>query len=222
MKIVECAKRWIGSTAIGERFLSDKRYRTVVKAVIGFILNLLFAVYNGVLGIISTSVMFVASSVYYLLLSAMRFSAVIIERKNVEQSDRKISGVIGALLIVLSVIFQVMVFVSMKYKTAADYGTIPMITIATFTFAKITMAIVTAVKHRNDNTILFKSINAIRYSEVAVSLLTMQQSMLVSFEGTAGISSLILNAGTGAGVCLLIFSLGIITINTSRKEIKNG
>ncbi len=218
MKIKEYAAKKVRSTSIGVRLMEDKRYRVISKAVTSLICNLLFAFYNGLLGILSASVIFVTSSVYYLLLSIMRFSAVMLERRNSEPNNRTTSVVTGALLIVLSILFQVMVFVSMKYQTAAYYGTIPMITIATFTFAKITMAVITAIKHKNDNFKLFKIINAIRYSEVAVSLLTMQQSMLVSFEGMEVQNTVILNACTGAGVCIFIFTLGIITIKQSRKE----
>ncbi len=218
MRIQEYALKKAKSTEFGSRLIDDKRFRVITKSVISLIFNLLFAFYNGILGVRSASVIFVASSVYYLLLSSMRFSVVMLDRTSKEQTDRKIAIVIGALLIVLSIIFQVMVFVSMKYETAADYGTIPMIAIATFTFAKITLAIITAVKHKNDNTKLYKSINAIRYSEVAVSLLTMQQSMLVTFKDMDSGSDIILNACTGAGVCLFIFALGIITMRQSRKE----
>ncbi len=218
MKITEYAADKAKSTAIGTRLIADKRYRVITKAVISLIFNLLFAFYNGILGIISVSVIFVVSSVYYLLLSSMRFSVVMLERKNKEQNDRKISVVIGTLLIILSIIFQAMMFVSMKYETAVDYGTIPMITIATYTFTKITVAVITAARHKNDITTLYKSINAIRYSEVAVSLLTMQQSMLVTFKDMDSNSEIILNACTGAVVCLFIFSLGIITIKQDRKE----
>ncbi len=218
MKIKEYAISKAKSTSFGTRLIDDKRYRVITKSVISLIFNLLFAFYNGILGVASASVIFIASSVYYLLLSSMRFSALMLERRSKEQNDRKIATVIGALLIILSVIFQVMVFVSMKYQTAADYGTIPMIAIATYTFTKITLAAITAVKHKKDHIKLFKAINAIRYSEVAVSLLTMQQSMLVTFKDMDNNSDIILNAATGAGVCLFIFTLGIITINISRKE----
>lgn len=218
MKIKEYAVSKAKNTSFGTRLIDDKRYRVIIKAVISLIFNLLFAFYNGILGVISASVIFVASSVYYLLLSSMRFSAVMLDRKSKEQNDRKIATVIGAWLLVLSIIFQVMIFVSMKYETAIDYGTIPMITIATYTFTKITLAVITAVRHKNDNTVLYKAINAIRYSEVAVSLLTMQQSMLVTFKDMDYSLDILLNACTGAGVCLFIFALGIITIKQSRKE----
>lgn len=115
-----------------------------------------------------------------------------------------------------------MVIISMKYNTATQYGTITMIAIATFTFTKITMAAITGAKHREEHSKLLKAVNAIRYSEVAVSLLTMQQSMLVSFEGTDEKSAVILNACTGAGVCFFILTLGIITLKTAEGKQNHG
>ncbi len=218
MRIKEYALQRARSTELGTRLIEDKRYRVIAKAVCALIFNLLFAFYNGILGVLSSSIIFVASSVYYFLLSSMRFSAVLLDRNGKKQNDSLTASIIGVMLIVLSVIFHIMVIVSMKDKTAEIYGTITMITIATYTFTKIAMAIVTAVKHNGEHSKLYKAMSAIRYCEVAVSLLTMQQSMLVSFEGADEKSSVILNACTGAGVCFFILALGIITLKNSRKE----
>ncbi len=218
MKIKEYTLKKVKTTEIGSRLIDDKRYRVITKAVCSLIFNLLFAFYNGILGVLSSSLIFVASSIYYFLLSSMRFSAVLLDRKGKNQNDSLTASIIGVMLIVLSVIFHIMVIVSIKDKTAEIYGTITMITIATFTFSKISIAIITAVKHKGEHSKLYKAINAIRYSEVAVSLLTMQQSMLVSFEGANEKSSVILNAVTGAAVCFFILALGIITLKNSRKE----
>lgn len=200
------------------RWRADRHFRIVVKAVLSLVFNLLFAFYNGIVGFLSSSPIFVASAAYYLLLCVMRFLAVFYIRKRKMQDSRALTSAIGILLILLSILFHSMVIVSMKDKTAAIYGTITMITIASFTFTKITTAAVTAVKHRKEKSWLYRSVNAVRYSEVAVSLLTMQQSMLVSFEGADEKSAVILNACTGAGVCFFILALGIRILK--RKEIK--
>ena len=218
MKIKEYALKKAHKTELGLRLMEDNRYRVIVKSVLSLVFNLLFAFYNGILGVLSSSLIFIASSVYYLLLSAMRFSAVLLNEKGKSQNDGLIASIVGVMLIVLSVVFHMMVVVSMKDNTATLYGTITMIAIATFTFTKITMSVITAVKHKGEHSKLFKAVNAIRYSEVAVSLLTMQQSMLVSFEGADEKSSVVLNACTGAGVCFFILTLGIITLKSSRKE----
>lgn len=218
MKRKEYALKKAYQAARSSRLMEDKRYRVIVKSVLSLVFNLLFAFYNGIVGVLSSSRIFIASSVYYLLLSAMRFPAVVLNRKGKKQNDRLMVSIVGVMLIILSVVFHIMVIIRMKNNTAVLYGTITMIAIATFTFTKITMAVITAVKHREEHSKLLKAVNAIRYSEVAVSLLTMQQSMLVSFEGTDEKSSVILNACTGAGICFFILTLGIITLKNSRKE----
>ncbi len=190
---------YLRRTAFGARLVDDKRYRLLVTATVALIFNLGFAFYHGILG-------FFATAVYYVLLAVMRFVAVVSERR-----DKQTSSAIGILLIALSVVFDIMFIFSMINETAAVYGTIPMISIATYTFTKITAAAVSGIKHRNKDSAFVKTINAIRYSEIAVSLLTMQQSMLVSFgEGDDG-SSVILNALTGGAVCFFILAVGIMT-----------
>ncbi len=217
MKIKTYVLGKVQKTKIGARLITDKRYRVISKAVCSLIFDLLFAFYNGILGVLSSSLIFIASACYYLLLSGMRFSAVFFERKRKKQNERLTASLVGIMLIILSVIFHVMVIVGMKNKTAVVYGKITMIVIATFTFTKITVASVSAVKHRGESSRLYKSINSVRYSEVAVSLLAMQKSMLVSFEGADEKSALILNAFTGAAVCFFILALGVLTLKNAVK-----
>lgn len=213
-------RKHLHHSPIIQRLLSDQQYRTITKAVISLIGNLLFAGYNAALGLASGAILFLASAVYYLLLSTMRFSALLLLRNGKERRKRQATAFIGSLLVILSNLLPVIVFFSMHQKTATVYGTIPMITITTYTFTKIITSSITAIKHRKSPSPLILAIHAIRYSEVAVSLMTMQQSMLVSFSDGDVQSATILNACTGAGVCAFILTLGIATIHNSRKETK--
>ncbi len=218
MSIRERARSRLRRTEWGHRLLTDKRYQSIAKAVVSLIVNLLYAFYNGILGVVSASPIFTASAVYHLLLSVMGSAVVMLSRKGNRDSEKQAATCIGALLVILSGFFPVIVLLSMKYQTAAVYSTIPMITIATYTFIKITTAVMTALGHSGDASHFFKTINAIRYAEVAVSLLTMQQSMLASFGEAGERGSVILNACTGAGVCGFLLTLGVMTIRNGRKE----
>ncbi len=218
MVLSECIRKKAEGSKIGSRLLNDAHYQVMARAVLSLMFNLIFAFYNGILGVLSSSAIFLASALYYLALCIMRFAIVVRRWTGRRRTPRQTVAVIGILLIFLSLIFSAMVFLSMKDQTAAVYGTIPMITIATFTFTKITLAAITAVKRRKDPDPFYKAANAIRYSEVAVSLLTMQQSMLVSFGEGYDASAVILNACTGAAVCFFILWLGILTFQ-KRKEL---
>ncbi len=216
----------IGSTQTGRRLLTDRRYRSIAKAVLSLTGNLVYVFYNGIMGVVGKSLLLVTAAVYYLLLSAMRFIAVLFGRKDSMAGEKRAALGIGVLLILLSIFFPIIVLLNMKHQAAAVYGTIPMITIATYTFIKIALAIQTAIEHREDPSGFFRAINGVRYAEVAVSLFTMQQSMLVSFGNADDGGTVVLNACTGMGVFVFLFVLGIWTCKNSKGEtygkIKNG
>lgn len=215
-------KQRIEKNEIGNKVVNDRRYRTVTFATFSLIFNLLYALYNGALGLINSSVWLLATCFYYLLLGAMRFSAVIFERKNVFKNEITVMQITGFLLSVMSIVLGVILVTSVNHKTASKYGTITMITIATYTFTKLITMIVKAVHHRGQNSPLLKALHSIRYSEVAVSVASMQQSMLMSFGNMSKSNVRLFNTLTGVGVCLFVLSLGIYNIVKAQKEKKSN
>ncbi len=187
-------------------------------AVAALVYNLLYAFYNGALGLRSGSAWFLAACGYHLILSALRF-AVVTGRRSSGEAWR-VTAYCGALLVLLSAALAVTLFLSLQEDRATVYGTIPMITIATYTFTKVGMAVYKAVRYRASGTPLEVVLRTIRYGEVAVALLTMQRSMLASFGGMA--QGWLLNLLTGIAVCAFVCSLGILLIKRSRKDRKDG
>lgn len=97
-----------------------------------------------------------------------------------------------------------------------------MITIATYTFYKITMAIIRAVKQRKNPSPLLATIRCIGYADVAVSVLTLQRSMYASFGELTDKKAHMMNILTGAAVCLFVLALGLSMIVKGKKERKDG
>lgn len=89
MNIKEYALCKLKRIKTGARLIEDSRYRLVAKAVISLILNLLFGFYNGILGVLSSSLIFTASAIYYILLWVMGFAVVMTGRKEDPQNDKK-------------------------------------------------------------------------------------------------------------------------------------
>lgn len=87
-----------------------------------------------------------------------------------------------------------------------------MITIATYI-----VAIVKAIKQHKNPSPLLAVVRNIGYAEAAVSILTLQRSMLVSFGAMDKATIKLMNSLTGAAVCLFILSLGIVTIRAQRR-----
>lgn len=127
----------------------------------------------------------------------------------------------GILLAVLSFILAAVNYISLSQSMIAKHGEIIMITIAAYTFYKVTMAIIRAVKQHKNPSPLLKTLRCITYAEVAASLLTLQRSMLVSFGTINGRQVSLMNAVTGAAVCLFVLELGIsMTVKSAGRENK--
>lgn len=192
--------------------------RTLQIAKLNFILNTVFCVFNFVLGIVFDSLWFLVSGAYYMVLAVMRLGAV-----SINKSDK--DGVFvmrfsGILLMLLSWVLSWVAYLSITRETARSYNEIVMITMACYAFTKITLAIVKVLRARKENSPVLTTIRHISLADAAVSIFTLQRSMLVSFPGMNGGEILLMNALTGGAACLFVCSLGVYMI--VKKGNKNG
>ncbi len=201
-----------------KKIIKNKRQRLIYFSVFGLIFNLIYAFWNGRLGIISGSLWFIFSCFYHLVLGGMKFLAVIYETRVKNKNEVGVAKTIGFAVISLSLILAGILYISISRNRSRNFGTIVMITIATYTFSKIVLAIISAVKRDKSRSPILSAIDCIRYIEIAVSVFTMQQSMLVSFGGMKDNSAIILNYFTGTAIWIFTIFIGIYLI--IKKEIK--
>ena len=172
---------------------------------------------------LNLSLWFIAMCAFYGILATMRFSAVLCERNQhrspSDDTEIFVMKLSGILLVTLGVVLAAVNYISLSQNTAVKYGEITMITIAAYTFTKITMAIVRAVKQRRDPSPLLRTIRNIGYAEVSASILTLQRSMLVSFGGMDDRQARLMNSLTGAAVCLFVLMLGLSMTAKSRRKV---
>jgi len=164
----------IKRTKLGRRFIQEQRFRAVFSASVGLLANIMYAIYHGALGVVNQSLWFVTMFAYYIILSSMRFSAVLCEwkRKSLASEDTEyfVAKLCGGLLVLLSFILGGIVYISLSQNVAVKHHEIVMITIATYTFYKITVAVIRAIKQRKNTVPLLVVIRTIGYAEVAASL----------------------------------------------------
>ena len=203
--------------------VSSQRYRIMLSATVAFVFNLLYAIYHCVLGVLNLSFWFMAMCAFYGILATMRFAAVLCERSRQklpsDDTELFVMKLSGILLVILSIVLATASYISLSQNIATKHGNIIMITIATYTFYKITIAIVKAVKQHKTPYPLLSTIRNIGYAEVAASILTLQRSMLVSFGTMSAKNIHFMNAVTGTAVCLFVLILGLSMIT---KSIKKG
>ena len=216
----------VKKNAFGAHFLEDYRFRTVLTTMPSFVINVAYTIYNGVIGVMNQSAWFITMAVYYSLLGIMRYCAVHTERKISRMEDQKLIrkkelAVIktdGILLLLLYLALSGVVLLTIAKGRAKAYSEIIAISIAAYTFYKITMAVINMVKVRKMQSPILITIRNIGVADALVSMLALQMTMLVSFQGTDGLNADRMNGITGLAVCLLISALGISMIYYAFKE----
>lgn len=192
----------------------------VLAAAASLCCNLLYALYHGVLGAVGRSVWFAALCAYYIILSVMRFSAVLCGRRGAfrpaEEAAYFVMEMTGVLLVLLSFVLADVVYLSLSRNVAVRYGEITMISIAAYTFCKLTTVIVRTVRQRNDPAPLPAVMGSINCAEAAASILTLQRSMLASFGGMEAAEVRAMNGWAGAA-CVFI---GLLGVRMTAKGIK--
>lgn len=175
-------------------------------------INLAYAVANAIAGILTESTWLVTLSAYYTILSVMRFSVVLSSPKN--GCSKKADTIFvkrfsGAMLIILGAVLLFTAYLTVTNGIGKKYHEIIMITIATYTFTKATVAVVLLVKARHIPSRLLKIRRNISCADAAASVFSLQRSMLVSFGDMSMADINIFNTLTGIGVSFVVVILGI-------------
>ena len=173
--------------------------------------NVAYALGNCIIGFLAHSWWFITVGAYYTVLAITRFSVLQVKREasgnyDIELFARRITGI---LMVVLSFCIVGVNIMSAVKDRGTAFDVIVMITIATYTFTKITISIIGMVKAKRSASPVLKTLRNISLADACVSVYTMQRSMLVSFPGMEAADILLLNIFTGTAVWIVVLLLGI-------------
>lgn len=174
-------------------------------------LNAAYALGNSIMGFFMHSWWFITMGAYYTVLAVTRFSVLQAARKTSGDHDteRFVRRITGILLAVLSFCIVGVNVLSAVKDRGIVFHEIVMITIAVYTFTKITVSAVGMAKARRSASPVLKTLRNIALADACVSVYAMQRSMLVSFPGMEEADILLLNIFTGTAVWIVVLLLGI-------------
>ncbi len=173
-------------------------------ATISTIFNVAFCIYYLIFGVISYSWWLLTLGGYYLILSVVRLA--VLKNKNEQYSITKF---VGWMIIILSIPLMGTVILSILNDRGNKFDIILMISMAVYSFTKITLATINLIKSRRSNSEKIMALRNIAFADGFVSIFALQRSMLVSFEGMTEYEIIIMNACTGTAVCIIVFLLGL-------------
>jgi len=224
--IREIIKPAIAANPYTNKVTTDYRWRTILFAVPGMVSNIIFAAFNGVIGITSHSAWFGTLSAYYILLSIMRAGIVRQERKLAvikekgEHIRRELSVYRrnSVLFIFMAVVLAGAVILLQNSQGGKNYPGFTIYAVAAYTFYKIITSTIQVIKVGKRKSPLLSITRRIGYIDACVSILTLQTAMFASFADGEEELIKLMNGITGTVVCVMVLGLGIQGIYSSRKE----
>ena len=226
-KIAEKAKRH----PFANNLLTSYGFRTVAFSVVSFAVNVGFALFNGVLAILSLSVWYGILACYYLFLSALRggILAGCYRAKKRAKGDEaafavyklKVYRLCGIALFILELALAAAVSLMILSDRPAAYTEIMAITCAAYTFYKIIFAVINVCKVRRLQDAMLQCFRNINLTDAAVSLLSLQITLVSVFSDGTDSFMKSLNAVTGFAVCALTIVMGVLMIVRATRQLKN-
>jgi len=185
-------------------------------SLLSMFFNAAFCAYYIVFGVITRSWWLFTVGIYYAMLSAVRLVVLQIKKNN-----SFITKFAGVMLMLLSIPLVGVVILAVVRDRGIVMHEIVMIAMATYSFTKITLAIINLVKAQKSISAKLVTLRNISLSDACVSIFALQRSMLVSFGNMSETDICIFNAVIGAAVCVVVFLLGLNLVKNKKIPFSN-
>ncbi len=201
------------------KWKSDYNFKTLTNSVGSLAITTVFAIYNGYLGIRALSLWHGSICVYYILLVIIRGTILLTERRSARLSRETALACrrraflftsIALLVLNLALIAPISLMVQMKRPVAM--GLIPAISMAAYATWKIIMASVNLKRKSISGAPLVRELRTINFIDALVSILTLQNTLIMVNQGGDDRSMLKLTAAVSAGVLLCILAVTILNL----------
>ena len=225
-KMIKFFKTFKQENKYVKKWFADVHLRMNVSLYGSLIWNVVFAIFQLGLGFYHKSFWFYSMFAYYIILGVMRFFLLKHTRKykaNEEtQIELKKSILCGYLLIVMNLALAVIVFFMVYLNKTFYHHMITTIALAAYTFFTFTFAIINVVRYRKYKSAVYSSAKTISLIAGAVSMLTLEATMLTTFRTTESpLFSQIMLSITGVAVIGFAITMAIIMIVKGNKHLKS-
>lgn len=226
-RIRRSVSQWAEKYEFTAGLLHNFGFRTLVFALVSLSVSAAYAVFSGVVAVISLSVWYGALAAYYLLLTSLRGSVMLSRRKNrnlgeEERTARSLKSyrLCGLLLVLSSVAFTPAIVYVAVQGNAVRHAGLMIYASAAYAFYKIIMSVVNLVKARRQDDLAVQSLRNVNLADAMVSVLALQIAMFQNFSPETNVA--LPNALTGGAVCLLTLALGVYMLVDANRREKNA
>lgn len=202
-----------------KKWKKDYFFKTIASSMMSFVITMIFALYNGFLGIHLLSVWHGSICVFYLFLVIIRGMILLTEKRNIVQNEhekahcrQKMFIITAFILLALNLALIAPISLMVVLKKPVHMGLIPAIAMAAYTTYKITIASIHIKRQKRTSTgnILVSELRIINFIDALVSILTLQNTLITVNQTQEQQSDmLVLSSVSSAVIYAVIVSISI-------------
>ena len=218
-------KQKIYSHPLGNRYMTDRVFRTQISLYLSLTISLLYVGINLWSWTFSHSWWFAVLAIYYVIMAIMRFLLVRyvhIRKIGTNILDEwKRSRLCAYILLLVNLSLSGAVLMILYQNRGYDYPGIMIYVMAMYTFYSTTHAIVDMVKYRALGSPVMSTAKIVSLSAALVSMLNLETAMFAQFgaDMTQKDQNVMIIL-TGAGISITVVTLSVILIVKATKEIR--
>lgn len=209
-------------------------FTTLIATTCALIISLAYAVYNGTVAVLISSIWFGALAAYNIVLTALRGSVLIYHGKRSKAVDKgqsetqtlindgKLHRACGILLLLLPVCLSFAILQMVREGDSFEHTGITIYVYAAYAFYKIITAIYSFIKERRNPSMIIMTTKSIKLADAFVSILALQTAMFREFAPPSEHLAVNMNIATGAVVCALTVAIGVYMIIRASLRIKKS
>ena len=223
-------KQKIYDNSFGNRYMTDRVFRTNISLSISFAISMLYVGINLWSWYLLKSYWFMVLAVYYMIMAVMRF--LLVRYVRIQKIGTSILGewkrsrICAYILLLINLSLSGAVLMILYQNRGYEYPGILIYVMAMYTFYALTHAIVQLVRYRSLASPVMSTAKIVSLSGALVSLLNLETAMFAQFGAEmAPEHQRIFIILTGAGVSITVVTLSVILIvnaNKAVRRIKNG
>ena len=219
-------KQKIYDNPVGNRYLTDRVFRTNITLSVSFVISMVYVGVNLWSWHMLGSYWFMVLAVYYVIMAVMRF--LLIRYVRIQKigtdilSEWKRSRICAYILLLINLSLSGAVLMILYQHKGYDYPGILIYVMALYTFYSTTHAIVDIVKYRKLGSPIMSTAKIVSLSAALVSMLNLETAMFAQFGAEMTVEHQhIFIILTGAGVSITVVTLSVILIVKATKAIRS-
>ena len=218
-------KKKIYDNPLGNRYMTDRAFRTNISLSASFFISMLYVGINLWSWHMLGSYWFMVLAVYYVIMAVMRY--LLVRYVRIQKigtdilSEWKRSRICACILLLINLSLSGAVLMILYQHRGYDYPGMMIYVMAMYTFYALTMSIVDIVKYRKMGSPIMSTAKIVSLSAALVSMLNLETAMFAQFGASLSPENQqIFIILTGAGISITVVTLSVILIVRATKEIR--